>query len=271
MSIREKSERDQNPGEEITAAGKPAEEAATVGAPANAAPDADAKTYVSLKNRCEDEQPREKLMNRGADHLNVAELFAILIGSGTKDKSAVELMQEILSDCNGKITRMGQLSLQQLTAYKGIGEAKAITLMAATELSRRRMEEKASDLHSISTAKDIYDLMYPTMRDLTIEECWVILLNNNLRVLGKKKISMGGRTETAVDPRVVLKEALLADSTAIILTHNHPSGSLSPSREDKRLTERIENACKAVGIHLIDHVIITNGDYFSFKEKGYLT
>lgn len=226
---------------------------------------------LNIKELSADDRPREKLLAKGSEALSKAELLAILIGSGSATKNAVELMVEVLRDCDDRLILLNRLSVEELMKYKGIGEAKAITLKAAMELGRRRAQEEAlTDLKVISTAQQIYDYMHADVRELTHEESWVFLLNNSSRLIKRVRLSQGGRTETSVDVRILLRHALLAEATSVILVHNHPSGSCRPSQEDNRLTERVNQACRAVNIRLIDHVIVTDGDYYSFSENGKL-
>ena len=223
---------------------------------------------VSLKNMDRSEQPREKLIDKGPKCMTNAELLAILIGSGTTKKTAVELMQEVMDDCDNRFSNLYRMSLGKLMEYNGIGEAKAVTIMAAAEIGERRTLETAEDLTQIRSSADIYKIMRLKVMNLTHEASWVFLLNNSSRLLGLRQISTGGITETQVDIRMVLKEAFLADATGIILCHNHPSGSTRPSRQDDKLTESVHNACMVVNIRLIDHVIVTDGGYYSYAEQG---
>lgn len=225
---------------------------------------------ISLKDMDRSEQPREKLIDHGPESLTNAELLAILIGSGTTKKTAVELMQEVMDDCDGKFINLYRMSLKRLMEYSGIGEAKAVTIKAAAEIGQRRAQETMQDLVQISSGADVYQLMHLKIQNLTHEASWVLLLNNNARLLGIRQISSGGITETMVDVRMVIKEAILADSTVLILCHNHPSGSLNPSRQDDKLTENLRQACSMVNIRLIDHVIVSDGGYYSYAEQGKL-
>ena len=222
----------------------------------------------SIKEWSEDDRPREKLMARGEGALTDAELLAILIGSGTKRKSAVELMQDILKACDGRLSRLSRMSVDELMKFNGIGEAKAITLKAAAEIGRRRAMEKADDTMRLTDASQVYEYMHPLMQDLPHEEFWAILLNNSARIIRRTKISTGGLTATSVDIRMVLKEALIADATCMIVCHNHPSGKLQPSHDDQMLTQRLNDALRQVSIRLMDHVIVTDGSYYSFAEDG---
>lgn len=224
--------------------------------------------YNSIKNWAESDRPREKLMQRGEEALTNAELLAILIGSGSARKSAVMLMQEVLQACDGRLSNLSRMSIEELMTWNGIGEAKAITLKAAAEIGRRRALEKAQELSQIRTASDVYRLMHPKMQDLSHEEFWVLLLNNQSRVLKSVRMSSGGITQTAVDVRMILREALMVGATCIVVCHNHPGGSLTPSSDDNNLTRRINSACEVMNIRLLDHVIVTDGNYYSYAENG---
>lgn len=223
-----------------------------------------------IKDWALEDRPREKMMDKGEQALSNSELLAILIGSGTTKKTAVELMQDIMLVCDNRLSRLSQMSLDELTAFPGIGPAKAITIKAAAEIGRRRSLESSDDITHISNAEAAYRVMHPIMRDLPNEEFWLLLLNNNSGLIRKIRLSSGGLTATAVDVRMLLKQALLADATQIIVCHNHPSGSLRPSSDDCSLTERIHAACQTMRIRLIDHIIVTDGHYYSFLQEGKL-
>ncbi len=227
-------------------------------------------TKLAIKEWNPEDRPREKLAALGADALTNAELLAILIGSGSENETSVSLMQRVLHDCDDNLSSLGKLSLHELTAYRGIGPAKAITIMAAMELGRRRAASRPSDHPQITSSQSIYDLMAEKLRDLHTEECHVILLNNALRLIGTKCVSRGGLTGTTVDVRLVLREALLARATSMALCHNHPSGTLKPSRADDELTRRVSEAAAQVDLKLIDHLIITDGAYYSYNDEGRL-
>ena len=224
--------------------------------------------YTPIKQWAEEDRPREKLMAKGVEALTNAELFAILIGGGTTKKSAVELMQEVLKSCGGMLRNLNHLTLQDLMRFNGIGEAKALSIIAAAELGKRRMMEDSKDIETIRNGADVLKYMSPIVQDLTHEESWVMLLNNNSRLIHTAHLSKGGLAETTVDVRMLLKEALLHDATSFILVHNHPSGNLRPSRFDEELTQRVKKGGMAVNIRMIDHVIVTEGDYYSFAENG---
>ena len=223
---------------------------------------------LTIAHWSESDQPREKLRDKGPQALSNAELLAILIGSGTPGVSAVELMQEVLSNCNNNLNTLGKMTIRQLMDYKGIGEAKAITILAACELGKRRQMETPEERPDMGTATRIYNHMHPMMQDLDVEEFWVLLLNQHYRLIKKVRISHGGITETAVDIRIIMREAVLANCTILAVCHNHPSGNLSPSRQDDELTRSIKRACELMRIHFLDHIIITDGNYYSYHESG---
>ena len=217
-----------------------------------------------------EDRPREKMASLGAESLSDAELLAILIGSGSPQESAVDLMKRVLSDCGNNLNTLGKKSVHELCLYNGIGEAKAITLLAACELGKRRQMEKAQERERIDSAVAIYEHMHPLMQDLSTEEAWILLMNQDYKLIKTVRISRGGISETAVDVRIILKEALLCNATVVALCHNHPSNSTRPSNDDNRLTERVKRACEIMRIYLLDHVIITDGAYYSYREQGRL-
>ena len=225
---------------------------------------------LTIAQWSEDDQPREKLRDKGPKALSNAELLAILIGSGTPGVSAVQLMQEVLAGCNNNLNTLGKMTIRQLMDYKGIGEAKAITILAACELGKRRQQEKPEERPDLGTATRIYNHMHPLMQDLDVEEFWLLLMNQNYRLIREQRISHGGITETAVDIRIIMREAVLSNATILAVAHNHPSGNLSPSRADDELTRSIKRACDVMRIKFLDHVIVTDGSYFSYHESGIL-
>lgn len=225
---------------------------------------------LNINQWAEEDRPREKLAQKGANALSDSELLAILIGSGSTRESAVELMKRVLNDCNNNLNTLGKMSINELMRYNGIGEAKAITILAACELGKRRQSEKAEERERMDSAEAIYEFMHPKMQDLDTEEAWVMLLNQNFRLIKCLPISHGGISETAVDVRIILKHALLNNATVVALCHNHPSNSLRPSREDDMLTKRVKEACQIMRIHLLDHLIITDGAFYSYSEQGRL-
>lgn len=227
---------------------------------------------LNINQWAEDDRPREKLMRLGAQALSNAELLAILIGSGSVDESAVDLMKRLLNDCNNSLNALGKLSINRLTAprYKGLGPAKAVAILAACELGKRRASERPEQRPDLSSAEAIYDYMHPLMQDLDTEEAWVLLMNQNYRLIKAQRISHGGITETAVDVRVILKEALLCNATVLALVHNHPSGNAVPSGQDDMLTQRVRKACEVMRIFFADHLIVTDGRFYSYQENGRL-
>ena len=223
---------------------------------------------LTINQWAEEDRPREKMMLHGVGTLSDAELLAILIGSGNTEDSAVELMRKVLSDYHNSLNELGKTTVDELCHYKGIGPAKAITILAASELGKRRKEEEGKERKVILSSRDVYQYFYPLMCDLPIEECWVLLLNQASKVIDRIKISSGGLVSTAVDVRCVLREALLKRAVAMALCHNHPSGSMRPSTEDDRSTEHLDKAAKVMNIRLIDHVILTDGKFYSYADEG---
>lgn len=228
------------------------------------------QTSFSIKNWSQDDQPREKLLYKGKAALSDAELVAILIGSGSKNESAVELCKRILASVDNNLSALGKLSIKQLMEFKGIGEAKAITIAAALELGRRRRGEDALEKKQITSSKSVFELMQPIIGELQHEEFWIIYLNNSNKVLQKNQLSKGGITGTLVDVRLVLKTALEVGATSLILAHNHPSGTLKPSEADKQITSKLKTAAQSLDIKVLDHLIITENAYFSFADASIL-
>lgn len=225
---------------------------------------------LTIANWSPDDQPREKLRDKGPDALSNAELLAILVGSGYPGVSAVELMQQILSDCKNNLNTLGKMSIRDLMQYKGIGEAKAITILAACELGKRRQMETPEQRPELSTATRVYNEMHPLLQDLDVEQFWALYLNQHFRLVKKVRIAHGGISEVSVDLRIVMREAVLCNATVIAVCHNHPSGSLSPSKADDALTQSLKAACAVMRLHFLDHVIITDGQYYSYHELGRL-
>ena len=224
---------------------------------------------LTINRWAEEDRPREKMTSKGAQALSNAELLAILIGSGNNEDSAVGLMQKVLAAYDNSLDRVGRLSVGELCQFKGIGPAKAVTILAACELGRRRAVEQP-ERRQVRSAKQVYDYFYPTMRDLPVEECHVLLLNLSAVVIDSVRIGMGGLTETVVDIRVILREALLKRATSLILCHNHPSGNLRPSTHDDRLTRQVQEAARLLNLTLADHVIFTDNGYYSYADEGRL-
>ncbi|TCK68558.1 DNA repair protein RadC [Winogradskyella wandonensis] len=221
----------------------------------------------SIKQWSQDDQPREKLRDKGKSSLSDAELVAILIGSGSRDESAVDLSKRILASAGNNLNALGKLSLKQLQEFKGIGEAKAITIAAALELGRRRKLEEALKQEKITSSRDVYDIMQPVIGELPHEEFWILYLNNSNKVLQKQQLSKGGITGTMVDVRLVLKYALEVGAVALVLCHNHPSGTLKPSEADRLITKKLSAAALSLDIKVLDHLIITETAYFSFADE----
>jgi len=222
---------------------------------------------VSIKNWKEDDRPREKLLSKGKHTLSDAELIAILIGSGNREESAVGLAKRILTFTSNNLNQLGKLSVNDLTQFKGIGEAKAISIITALELGRRRRLEEALERPKINSSKAVFDIMQPILGELNHEEFWVLYLNNSNKIMYKNQLSSGGITGTLVDVRMLFKKALELSSVAVILCHNHPSGSLKPSKSDIDLTKKIQQAGKSLDIKILDHLLITEKAYFSFADS----
>lgn len=221
-----------------------------------------------IKEWAEEDRPREKLERLGAEALSNAELLAILIGSGSTEETAVELMKRVLNDVDNDLNRLSKLSLHDLCGYNGIGPAKAITILAATELGKRRQKQDVMERPRLKDSTDIFREIHGDLRDKDVEEAWILLLNFNGRLIRKMRISHGGLTETLVDERMVIKEALLANATGIVLCHNHPSGNSKPSKADDMLTQKLKAACNTMRLSLYDHLVIVEGDYFSYADNG---
>ena len=228
------------------------------------------RTSFTIKNWAEDDRPREKLLQKGRSSLSDAELLAILIGSGSRNESAVDLCKRILSESTNNLHELGKLTVKQLMNFKGIGEAKALVIVAAMELGRRRRSQEALEKKKISSSSSVFELMQPEIGELPHEEFWIIYLNNSNKVIEKFPLSKGGITGTLVDVRLALKKALELGATALILTHNHPSGNLNPSASDKQLTQKLKNAGESLDIKVLDHIIVTEKSYFSFADEGLL-
>jgi len=228
------------------------------------------KDYIpfTIKNWALNDRPREKLLQKGKLALSDAELIAILIGSGNTGESAVELSKRILFETNNNLNLLGKLSAQQLMVYKGIGEAKAISIIAAMELGRRRRTEDALELVKIVSSSTVFELLQPIIGELPHEEFWILYLNNANKIIKKLPISKGGITGTLVDVRITLKKALELGATSLILAHNHPSGNLNPSEADKQLTNKLKIAAETIDIKVLDHLIVTEKSYFSFADEG---
>jgi DNA repair protein RadC len=224
--------------------------------------------YKPINQWAEDDRPREKFLLKGKSALSDSELLAILISSGSRNESAVQLCQRILALANNNLNQLGKLSVQQLMEFKGIGEAKAISIAAALELGRRRRNEEAVELDKITSSKAVFQIMQPIIGELLHEEFWVLYLNNSNKVIHKAQLSKGGMTGTVVDTRIVFKIALEYNAISLILTHNHPSGKLLASESDKEITRKLKLAGKQLDISVLDHIIITESSYYSFADEG---
>lgn len=223
---------------------------------------------LNINQWAEEDRPREKMMSKGAGALSDAELLAILIGSGSREESAVELMRRVLNACHNNLSELAHWEVRDYSQFKGLGPAKSITIIAALELGKRRMLQNSGRRFVVACSKDIYENFFPLMCDLPYEEFWVLLLNQAGGVIDKVRISTGGIAGTFVDVRTVLREALLQRATQIAVVHNHPSGSCRPSLEDRAVTKSIQDAANIMNIRLIDHVIICDGKYYSFADEG---
>ncbi|WP_037319174.1 DNA repair protein RadC [Salegentibacter sp. Hel_I_6] len=223
-----------------------------------------------IKSWAEDDRPREKLLQKGKVSLSDAELIAILIGSGSRNESAVQLSKRILASTGNQLSDLGKLSVKKLCEFKGIGPAKAVSIVAAMELGRRRRAEEALEKKKITSSASVFELMQPIIGELYHEEFWIIYLNNSNKVIEQLQLSKGGITGTLVDVRITLRKALEVGATSIILAHNHPSGTLKPSEADKQLTQKLKTAAQSLDIKVLDHLIVTEKSYFSFADEGVL-
>ena len=225
---------------------------------------------MKIKDWSNDERPRERFINQGAEAVSSAELLAILIGSGTAEVTSVDLMRNILADHGDSLRTLGTLTNQELQKYNGIGPAKAVTIQAALELGKRFMLEEKSQRHRFSGSDDVQEFFRIKMRDLCHEECHLLLLDIKNQYMGHHLLSRGGITESTVDIRLLLRHALVAGAPNVILAHNHPSGNPQPSRQDDELTKRLNQACHAVQLRLLDHIIIGDNTYYSYADEGKL-
>ncbi|MGB0982209.1 MAG: RadC family protein [Winogradskyella sp.] len=225
-------------------------------------------TSFSIKQWSQNDQPREKLRDKGKAVLSNAELVAILIGSGNRQESAVDLCKRILASVDNNLNALGKLSIKQLMEFKGIGEAKAITILAALELGRRRRAEDTLELNKVESSQSVFNIMQPIIGELPHEEFWILYLNNSNKILRKNQLSKGGITGTLVDVRLVLKTALEVGATALILSHNHPSGTLKPSQSDVNITQKLKLAAEHLDLKVLDHIIVTENAYFSFADAS---
>ena len=223
---------------------------------------------LTIPNWAEDDRPREKLLKKGSTALSDAELMAILIGSGNTEESAVELCKRILGDNHNNLNELARLTVVELEKYKGIGEAKAISIIAALEMGKRRKTSEVLDRKKITQSTDLVELFEPILLDLNHEEFWVAFMNGANKVLDTKRLTQGGMRQTVVDVPMLLRMGLERSAHAIAVAHNHPSGENYPSKEDIGITQKVKTGCDAVGIRLLDHIIIAGGKYYSFADEG---
>ncbi|MDR0232497.1 MAG: DNA repair protein RadC [Dysgonamonadaceae bacterium] len=226
-------------------------------------------TKLSIKDWAEEDRPREKILLKGISALSDAELLAIIIGSGNNEESAVELSQRILFSADNNLNILGKFSIKELiSGFKGIGEAKAISIVAAMELGKRRKYSEIINREQIRCSRDIFECFHPMLCDLQHEEFWILVLNRTNKIIDKIKISQGGVTQTVVDHKLILKEALSRLASGIVLCHNHPSGNKRPGKDDDSMTKKIIECCRMFEIYIFDHIIIADNDYYSYADEG---
>ena len=228
------------------------------------------KNNIPIKYWAEEDQPREKLIDRGPDYLSTAELLAILLRSGNQDQSALNLGRQILRDVGEDLEELSQLNVHELMNYKGIGKAKAVSIVAALELGRRRSNTTRKSLETLNSSWAIYEYIASKLIDKNIEECWIIYFRKSLSVIGHECISRGGQSSTIIDPKVVFKKSLDRKAAFIALIHNHPSNNLTPSSEDIKITKKLAQVGKDLSLPLIDHLIVGQSGYYSFRDEGLL-
>jgi len=227
--------------------------------------------HLTIKEWALEDRPREKLLAKGLASLSDAELIAILIGSGSARESAVELARKILLDCNNNLHELGKKNIEELrTSYHGIGEAKAIAIVSALELGRRRKTQEVQERTKITGSRDVFELFQPVLGDLAHEEFWILLLNRANRIISRYKVSQGGVSGTVIDVRLIMKNGIEKLASSIILCHNHPSGNLQPSEADEQITQKLKAAGKLMDMPILDHIIVTDKSYFSFADEGIL-
>ncbi|PLX15096.1 MAG: hypothetical protein C0599_17350 [Salinivirgaceae bacterium] len=226
--------------------------------------------FIPISQWAENDRPREKLLNKGVSALSDAELIAILLGSGSRNESAVELAKRILRQADNSFHKLARFSSEAFCQFQGVGTAKAVTLVAAMEIARRRSLSNRDEAMRIRSSGDAFELMAPILKDLSHEEFWVILLSQANKVIAQKKISMGGIAGTVTDVRIIMKEAVLVSAPAIILAHNHPSGNIEPSFADENITKKIKEGAALLDIRVLDHIIVGGDSYYSFADEGKL-
>lgn len=225
---------------------------------------------LKIKDWALEDRPREKLLTKGISSLSDAEIIAILLGSGTRNESAVELSKKVLKSVDNNLHELGKLSINDLTKLKGIGEAKAITIMAALEIGRRRKLSDIIDKEKITGSKDVFEIFHPLLGDLSHEEFWILLLNRSNKIIEKYKISQGGVSGTVIDVKIILKNAIEKLASSIILCHNHPSGNKTPSSADDSITQKLKSGADLLDISVLDHIIIADTNYYSYADEGKL-
>lgn len=223
---------------------------------------------LNINQWAEEDRPREKMVNKGVSALSDAELLGILIGSGSRDESAVELMRRVMASCHNNLNELAHWGVHDFSAFKGLGPAKSITIMAALELGKRRKQQEVRERQTIRCSRDIFELFHPLLCDSPQEEFWILLLNQACKVIDNVRISTGGIDGTYADVRSILREALLQRATQLALIHNHPSGNCQPSTSDRQLTQHIQQAARTMNIQLTDHVIIGDDKFYSFADEG---
>jgi DNA repair protein RadC len=232
---------------------------------------AEQESKFSIREWAEEDRPREKMMRQGAASLSNAELVAILLGSGSRKETALDLAKRILCFAGNNLNELGKVSIETLChQFNGVGPAKAVALTAALEIGKRRRSSEVIVRHQIRNSRDIYELFHARLADLTHEECWLLLMNNQHKVIESLRISHGGVSETTVDPKIVLKHALDKLATSIVLCHNHPSGNPFPSTSDDKITQKLKQACTNLDIQLTDHLIFSESSYYSYADEGKL-
>lgn len=225
--------------------------------------------HLSIKEWALEDRPREKLLSKGLSSLSDAELLAILIGSGSAKESAVELSKKILKDCQNNLNELGKKTVSDLKSrYHGVGDAKAISIVASLELGRRRKLQESEERVKITQSRDVFDIFQPVLGDIPHEEFWILLLNRSNKIIKKYKISQGGIAGTVIDVRLILKSAIDSLASSIILCHNHPSGNRQPSDMDKQITTKIKEAGALMDVPVLDHIIVTESAYYSFADEG---
>ncbi|MFO8236028.1 MAG: DNA repair protein RadC [Bacteroidales bacterium] len=231
----------------------------------------DYTTNLKIKDWAVEDRPREKMVSKGADSLSDAELVALLIGSGSREETAVELAKRILNSVDNNLNELGKLNLEDLKEFNGVGEAKAISIAGALELGKRRKLAEVIHRQKISSSIDVFERFAPKLQDLTHEEFWVVYLNRANKVIFENRISKGGVAGTVIDVKIILKAALERKiASSLILCHNHPSGNINPSKADIQITNKLKDAAKLLDLQVLDHLIIGEDNYFSFADEGYL-